>query len=439
MSQAQTGAAGRLFLAQPWRAVREAERCLGCHEAPCIAACPTRINVPQFIGRLRTGNLAGAYATLQAANALPAICGLVCPGEYLCEGACLATRLSGRPLQIGALQYYTCQAAQPEVPAANQKATRVAVVGAGPAGLACAVHLRRLGYGVDLYDRHLRPGGLLSYSIPSDRLPDALVDEELGRILEAGIELHLGTALDAAGLGRLIERYPALFLGLGLSASLPLEVPGSELAGVWSALDYLAAVRRAGRGEGAPPQLGERVVVVGGGNVAVDAAAVALAGGAREVTVLYRRTVQELPAWADEYAHAARLGVQFRWLTVVREIEGQDGRVRAVRTQRMRLVERDASGRRGVQPLPGTESTLPCDAVIVAVGQALEARGLAALGLEVTPQGTLWVDADSGQTSRPGVFAGGDAVRGGSYVVQAVADGKRAALAIDSYLAGEDA
>jgi dihydropyrimidine dehydrogenase (NAD+) subunit PreT len=427
----------RLFFAEAWRAVREAERCLGCYDAPCAAACPTRINVPRFIGRLRTGNLAGAYETLVSANALPAICGLVCPTEYLCEGACVVSKLSGRPVQIGALQYFVCHAAQTGETAAAERAERVAVIGGGPAGIAAAVSLRRLGYGVSLYDRNPRLGGLVSYAIPSYRLPDSAIERELGRLADAGIALHLGATLGEAELADIFASHAATFLAVGLSLSGALQIPGLGLSGVWPALEYLAAARRAARGEGQPPALGRRVIVIGGGNVAVDAASVAARQGAAQVTVLYRRTQAEMPAWAEEYKDAAALGVQFRWLTAVTEIIGAGGRVSGVRLQRMELTQPDASGRRGVRPAAGDEEILPCDTVIVAIGQMLECDALQRLGLEVTPEGFLRVDAATWETTRRNVFAGGDAVRGGSYVVQAVADGAQAALAIHRRLAGE--
>jgi NADPH-dependent glutamate synthase beta subunit-like oxidoreductase len=406
-----------------------------------MAACPTHINVPQFIGRIRTGNLAGAYTTLVASNVLPAICGLVCPTEYLCEGACVVTQLSGRPVRIGALQYFVCREEQTDEvcpggkPGRLRRAqpSRVAVLGGGPAGLACAVTLRRLGYEVDLYDQHERLGGLITYSIPNYRLPDSAVSAEMRRFERTGIDFHLGCRVDAAKLAEIIEAHAAVFLGVGLSSGTSLDLPGLGLKGVWLALDYLEAVR----GEGAAPELGGRVAVVGGGNVALDAAGVAARQGAAEVLVLYRRTVNEMPAWESEYRDATTLGVQFRWLTAVREILGEHGRVTGVRTQRMQLVEKDESGRRGVRPVPGSEAFLACDAVIVAVGQALDFDGLARLGVAVNPDGALWADPLTWQTTRPGVFAGGDAVRGGNYVVLAVADGTQAALAIDRYLAGE--
>jgi dihydropyrimidine dehydrogenase (NAD+) subunit PreT len=419
-----------------WRAMREAERCLGCYDPPCVTACPTHINVPKFIGRFRTENLAGAYETLASANVLPATCGLVCPVEHLCEGACVLTQLTGQPVRIGALQYFVCKEAQADEVCSGGKSARVAVLGGGPAGIACAVALRRLGYGVDLYDRHEHLGGLTTYSIPNYRLPDSAVSSEMMRFEQIGVKLHLGVRIDVEKLARMIEEYDALFLGIGLSTGISLELPGLELEGVWSALDYLDAARRAGRGEGPPPDLKGRVVVIGGGNVALDAAGVAATESSAEVLVLYRRTVVEMPAWQSEYRDAMALGVQFHWLTGVSEVRGERGRVTGLVTRKMELIGEDATGRRGVQPIPGTEDFLACDAVIVAIGQMLDFEGLEKLGIEINADNTLRVDPISWQTTRQGVFAGGDVVRGSNYVVQAVADGMQAALAIDRYLAG---
>jgi NADPH-dependent glutamate synthase beta subunit-like oxidoreductase len=356
--------------------------------------------------------------------------------EHLCEGACVLTQLTGQPMRIGALQYFVCKEAQADEVCSGGKSARVAVLGGGPAGIACAVALRRLGYGVDLYDRHEHLGGLTTYSIPNYRLPDSAVSSEMMRFEQIGVKLHLGVRIDVEKLARMIEEYDALFLGIGLSTGISLELPGLELEGVWSALDYLDAARRAGRGEGPPPDLKGRVVVIGGGNVALDAAGVAATESSAEVLVFYRRTVVEMPAWQSEYRDAMALGVQFHWLTGVSEVRGERGRVTGLVTRKMELIGEDATGRRGVQPIPGTEDFLACDAVIVAIGQMLDFEGLEKLGIEINADNTLRVDPISWQTTRQGVFAGGDVVRGSNYVVQAVADGMQAALAIDRYLAG---
>jgi NADPH-dependent glutamate synthase beta subunit-like oxidoreductase len=299
--------------------------------------------------------------------------------------------------------------------------------------------LRRLGYPVDLFDAHQKPGGLLTYSIPNYRLPDAAVARELTRMERAGIRFHQGEAVDAGRLRSLTTEYRAVYLGIGLSGSKELHTPGSQLKGVWSALDYLERMRKVGRGESQPPDLKERVVVVGGGNVALDAACVAASAGVRNVTLVYRRTRKEMPAWESEIQDALALGVEFRWLTDVDEILGEAGQTAAVRLHAMRLLSiQDSSGRLKVEPVPGSEDVLACDAVILAVGQALEFEGLAGLGIEIDDDGLIKTDPQTFQTSLPNVFAGGDAIRGGSYVVQAIADGMLAAQAIHHILGGEE-
>jgi glutamate synthase (NADPH/NADH) small chain len=426
-------------LDEPWRAIREADRCLGCYEAPCIFGCPTRINIPEFIGRIRTENLEGAYQTLVQANPLPAICGLVCPTEYLCEGQCVHTKLSGRPVAIAALQRFVCNQAQTKEILESTREAKVAVVGGGPGGIACALGLRRLGYPVDLFDAHQKPGGLLNYSIPNYRLPDSAVANELTRLVHSGIRFYQGEAVEAGRLRSLIAEYQAVYLGIGLSGSKEMLTPGSQLKGVWSALDYLERMRRVGRSECQPPDLKERVVVIGGGNVALDAACVAANMGARNVTVIYRRTHKEMPAWESEFQDALGLGVEFRWLADVDEILGEAGGTVAVRLHAMRLLsDRDSSGRLRVEPIAGSEEVFACDAVILAVGQALEFEGLASLGIEIDADGLIKTDPQTSQTSHPKVFAGGDAIRGGSYVVQAIADGMSAARAIHRSFSGEE-
>lgn len=427
---------GEAPLDESWRALREAERCLGCFEAPCISSCPTHINVPQFIGRLRTGNLEGAYQTLISANVLPLVCGLVCPVEYICEGACVLTGLTGHPVQIAALQRYVSRQAQQDEVCVTRYRRRVAVIGAGPGGIACAVRLRQYGYPVDLFDEHDQPGGLASFSIPNYRLPDAELTRELERFEKTGFAFHAQTRIDQAKLEEIAAKYDAVYLGIGLSGGRSAGIPGMDLEGVWDALQYLEAVRRADRKEGAAPRLGKRVVVVGGGNVALDAASVAKVNGAEEVIVLYRRTRAEMPAWESEYFDAIHLDVRFEWLTGVSEIVGEGKKVKGVRTFKMALGDLDASGRRSVSPVEGSEDRLNCDHVILSIGQALDFEGLDALGITVGKEGNISIDWQSWQTTRKGIFAGGDAVRGGAYVVQAIADGTQAARSIHQYLSG---
>ncbi len=433
-------AAGRnsASLVEPWRAKQEAERCLGCYDAPCISGCPTRINIPEFIGRIRTANLAGAYQTLIQQNPLPAVCGLVCPTEYLCEEKCVVKALSGKPVEIAALQYFVCTQAQVDEIWPTTRNERLAVIGAGPAGIACALSLRQNGYPVDLFDGHELPGGLMMYSIPNYRLPDQAVAAELARLKDSGIHFRLGELVDTESLREIISKYQAVFLGIGLSSAKDLNPQSSELEGVYSALDYLEKMRRAERGECERPALKGKVAVIGGGNVALDAACVAARGGAERVSVLYRRTCEQMPAWESEYQDALALGIEFHWLTGLNQILGDSGKITFLRLQKMRLMnDLDASGRQKVESIDGLIELLECDAVIMAVGQALDFDGLSELGIDTSEERLVQVNPATYQTSHPKVFAGGDAVNGGTYVVQAVADGRQAAEAIHRYLNGD--
>jgi dihydropyrimidine dehydrogenase (NAD+) subunit PreT len=426
------------YLSESWRAKVEAERCLNCFDAPCIAGCPTRINIPEFIGRIRSENLAGAYDTLIQKNPLPAICGLVCPTEYLCEGKCLASKLYGRPVEIAALQYYVCTKAQTDEVWKTTRTEKIAVVGGGPSGIACALRLRQNGYSVDVYDSHQLAGGLLMYSIPNYRLPDRSVSTELSRLERSGIRFHMGEAVDARMLESIIGSSEAVFLGIGMGSGKDLSTPGGDLEGVISALDYLEKMRRPARGDCERPMLKGQIVIVGGGNVALDAACVAARAGAEHVTVLYRRTREQMPAWESEYQDALRLGVEFRWLVGVNEILGKGGKVTGVRINKMRLMDSlDSSSRKRVEAIPGAEDSLDCEAAILAVGQALDFAGLSNMGIKISNEGLIQVDPKTFHTSHPKVFAGGDAINGGTYVVQAISEGWKAAEAIHQYINGD--
>jgi NADPH-dependent glutamate synthase beta subunit-like oxidoreductase len=423
----------RLDLSQ---ALVEARRCLRCYDAPCTHACPAHIDVPGFISRLAEQNFAGSYEVMVASNPLPAVCGLACPTLDLCEGACVLTRLNQRPIQIGALQYFVAANYQ-EAERVREAgpAWRVAVIGAGPSGLSCAVELYRLGHKVAVFERALAPGGFLDQVIPHWRLPQADVDHELERVRSLGIEFHFGDEIDSARAAALSQSYDALYVAVGLSQNARPSLPGAELAGVMSALDFLRAAREAMGGDSAPPAVGDCVVVLGGGNVALDAAAAALRLGAGRAIVLYRRTLAEMPAWRSEYIEAASLGVEFRWLSTARAILETEGRASGIEVQPMRLAAPGGDGRRGVEPdLRARPYELPCSTVLLAVGQGLEADVARALGLGITADGTIVAAQGTGQTARPGVFAGGDAVNSGRTVIQAVADGVSAARAMHSWL-----
>ncbi len=417
----------------------EARRCLRCYDAPCSRACPAHVDVPGFISRLVEDDLAGSYQVLVTANPLPAICGLVCPTQELCEGACVLSRLGQRPIQVGALQYHVAANARQDAQASDvASGHRVAVIGAGPSGLSCAVELRRLGHGVSVFDRAGAPGGLVDQVIPHWRLPHADVERELGRIRHIGIDFHFGGEIGPARAAELRQDYDAIYLATGLGKSASPTLPGADLPGAMPALGFLHAARRAMRGEGPAPATGECVVVMGGGNTALDAAAAAARLGASRVIVLYRRTLVEMPAWRSEYMQAASLGVEFRWLSTVSAIRAKDGKVGAVEVQPQRLVAAGADGRRGVEVDRSAPTyVLPCTTVFQAVGQLVDTDLAATLGLGTTAGGAIRIDRETGQTTHPGIFAGGDMINGGATVVEAVADGMRAARAVHAWLAGQ--
>jgi glutamate synthase (NADPH/NADH) small chain len=414
----------------------EADRCLECGgpyaPAPCAVACPAGVDVPGFIAQLSVGDPAGAAETILEENLLGATCARVCPVEVLCEGACVL-RHEGRPaIAIGALQRYAMDWALEHGaelrPLAPSNGRRVAVIGAGPAGLTCAGELAARGYAVTVYDEREEVGGLVRYAIaPYRQQRDPLPAEARG--LEAlGVQLELGRRIgDRAELEAVAAEADAVFLGIGMGADTEARYPGDDLPAVWESLPFIEALKT-----GAPPEVGESVVVVGGGNTAIDVACEARRLGAREVTLLYRRTEAEMPAYAHEVEEARAEGVRFQWLATPVRFLGES-RLEAVECRLMSLGEPDSSGRRRPEPMPGTEFTIPADTAVKAIGQRPRAEIADWVdGLELE-RGRLEVD-ETGRTTNPKFFAGGDAVNGGDSVVEAVREGKRAARAIDEWL-----
>ena len=415
------------------RALIEAGRCHYCHDAPCVEACPTSIDVASFIRKIATGNLKGAALDILGENIMGGACARVCPVEILCEGACVRNAQDGGPVRIGLLQRYATdwlfeRDIQPFARAAPT-GKRVAVVGAGPAGLACAHRLALLGHEVVVFEARDKAGGLNEYGIAAYKLPDDFAQAEVDFILSVGgIDLRFGQALgEALTLDDLRRDYDAVFLGLGQGAVRGLGVEGEDLEGVVDAVDYIARLRQAGDPSTLP--IGDRVVVIGGGNTAVDAAVQARRLGAEDVTLVYRRGPEQMSATAHEQAFARINGVRIRhWARPVR-IVGSDGHVSAVEFERTRL---GADGR----PVgTGRRFTLAADMVFKAIGQALEPGPLRDSGGEA-PEiagGRIVVDAER-RTSLPDVWAGGDCVAGDDLTVVAVQDGKLAAEAIDRHL-----
>ena len=428
------------------QAAFEAARCLFCFEAPCITACPTHIDVPGFIRKIGNGNTTGAARLILDANPLGASCARVCPVQALCEGACVVNHNHERPVSIGRLQrfatdVYFQNGMRPLPVAAPDTGQTVALVGAGPASLGCAAELRRLGYGAAIFERDPLPGGLNTYGIAPYKMPPEASLEEIGYIKALGVEIHTsvvvnaspastGAAAASVTLAELQRDYAAVFVGVGLGATQKLAVPGEHLAGVHEALAFIRAYKSAPYGT---VPVGRAVAVIGAGNTAVDAATAAVRLGAGKVTIVYRRSREEMPAYDFEYDLAKQDGIAFEWLTAPVEVLGEHA-VEGLRCVRMRLGARDARGRRTPEPLPGSEFVLPVDMVIAAVGQEKRQSWLAGIpGLQLLA-GRIVADRDTAMTSVPGLFAGGDCANGGKEVVNAVAEGKHAAHGIDRWL-----
>ena len=406
------------------QATQEADRCLECGGpyalAPCVVACPAGVDVPGFVTAVAAGATDAAAATIFSENLLGGTCARVCPAEMLCEGACVVEK----PIAIAALQRYATDDAFARGSMLREGASTngrwVAVIGAGPAGLSCAGELAVRGYRVTVFDERAEIGGLVRYAIaPYRQLRDPLPSE--AQLLERlGVEFHLHTPVDGPGAVRaLVDEADAVFLGVGMGADADVRYPGDELPGVWESLPFIEALKT-----GRAPDVGAHVIVVGGGNTAIDVAREAVRLGADDVTLLYRRTRAEAPAYPHEIDEAEDEGVRFEWLATPVRFLGAE-KLERVECLRMRLGEPDESGRRRPEPLAGSEFTLPADTVVQAIGQ--RPRTEFAEWLE-------GLDPDTGRTANAKVFAGGDVLNGGATVVEAVRDGKRAAAAIDEWL-----
>jgi dihydropyrimidine dehydrogenase (NAD+) subunit PreT len=409
-------------------ALAEANRCLFCFDAPCTAACPTHIDVPRFIKKIVSGNLRGSALAILDANILGLSCSRVCPVDVLCEGSCVMLRYNKKPIEIGRLQRHAVEhfyARGGRLATAERKPGRVACIGGGPASLACAAELARRGYAVTVFDNRTLPGGLNTYGVAEYKLrpADSLREVELVRSL--GVEFRQAEVGRGVPLEEMEREFSLIFLGLGLGAMDRLGIPGEDLPGVIDALRFIARYKT-----GPEFPVGRRVVVIGGGNTAIDAANAARRLGAQSVDLFYRRTEKEMPAFSFEYDHSKVEGVRFHWLAQPVAILGRDGHAGAVKFAITELTEPDATGRRKASPMAGSEFDFPCDMVIPALGQSRLTDLLAATrGIELK-SGTLVVDRATGRTGNPKYYAGGDCVNGGREVVDAVADGKRAAAAM---------
>lgn len=419
-------------------AMFEATRCIMCYEPPCKNACPTKIDIPEFIFRIKTGNFYGSAKVIRESNIFGGECGYVCPVERLCESKCVRSSLGDEPVAISLLQRY---AFEKEVkkglvrfPKSPSKKRCVAVIGAGPASLSAAYELARKGFGVTICDSKSKPGGLMAYGILPWKALWSIAESEIENVMGYGIEFMPRTPISDPKL--LLKKYDAVFIGTGAAKSSPLGIPGEDLKGFYLAQDFLEGVAKGLKKEGKLPLLkGKRVAVIGGGDTAIDAACSSVRLGAERVYLIYRRSTEEMPAVPHGRAQAREEGVEFVLLTSPAEVLGEHGRVAALKCVKMELCEPDASGRRSVKPVEDSEVWIDVEVVIAAVGQKPDQGVLKGFGVKLE-KGLISVD-ENYATSIKGVFAAGDVVNGGETVVEAVAAGKKAAESIARFLAKE--
>ena len=426
-------------------AMEEAARCLNCKNARCIQGCPVSINIPGFIEKVKEGDFAGAYQVIGQSSALPAVCGRVCPQETQCEGQCIRG-IKGDAVSIGKLERFVAdwagrQGIRPEG-AKEKKGKKVAVIGSGPAGLTCAGDLAKMGYDVTIFEALHEPGGVLVYGIPEFRLPkEGVVKKEIENVKSLGVSIETNVIVGkSVTIDELLneEGYSAVFIGSGAGLPKFMGIPGENANGVFSANEYLTRsnLMKAFQKDSATPIMeSKKVAVIGGGNVAMDAARTALRLGA-EVHIVYRRSEEELPARAEEVHHAKEEGIIFDLLTNPTEIlEDEKGWVRGMTCIRMELGEPDASGRRRPVEVPGSEFTLELDTVIMALGTSPNPLiSSTTEGLDTNKWKCIVADETNGKTTKEGVYAGGDAVTGAATVILAMSAGKAGAKGIDEYL-----
>ena len=433
----------------PETAMLEASRCLQCKAAPCRKGCPVEVKIPQFIQKIKDGDFIGAGRTLFEDNGLPAVCGRVCPQESQCEAFCVLGK-KGEPVAVGRLERfaadYTREHGKEPIEPVPPTGKRVAVVGAGPAGLTCAADLSKLGHEVTVFEAFHKAGGVLVYGIPEFRLPKAIVQAEVDRLKQLGARIVLNAVIGKIDtVDELLdeEGYDAVFIGTGAGLPNFMGVPGENFGGVYSANEYLTRANLMKAYEwpkyDTPIIKSQNVAVVGGGNVAMDSARTALRLGAKNVYLVYRRAREQMPARDEEIHHAEQEGIDFRLLCNPVEVLGDaDGRTRAIRCIRMELGEPDDSGRRRPVPVEGSEFELEVDTVIVAIGNTPNPLIPATTpDLATGRKGTIVAKPETGETSKDRVFAGGDIVTGAATVIEAMGAGKRAAKSIHKLLTGQ--
>ncbi|MBE5782818.1 MAG: NADPH-dependent glutamate synthase [Clostridiales bacterium] len=428
----------------PEQAMDEAKRCLQCKNHPCVGGCPVKVYIPEFIREVAQGNFEEAYQIIAKSSALPAVCGRVCPQESQCESKCVRG-IKGEPVAIGRLERFAADYHNqnhhelPPKPASNGH--KVAIIGSGPSGLTCAGDLAKLGYQVTVYEALHLAGGVLVYGIPEFRLPKAIVQKEIDTLKALGVDIQTNVIIGKTiTIDELMTEYgyEAVFIGSGAGLPKFMNIPGENFKGVYSANEFLTRInlmKAYQPGSSTPIQRGKKVAVVGGGNVAMDAARCAKRLGA-DVSIIYRRTEAELPARREEVEHAMEEGIEFKFLTNPLEIRGDEqGWVTGALCQEMALGEPDASGRRRPVAVEGSEFEIPLDCVIMALGTSPNPLIKSTTqGLETQRWGGIIVEEATGLTSREGVYAGGDAVTGAATVILAMGAGKTAAAAIDEYL-----
>ena len=426
----------------------EAQRCLNCKNPKCVQGCPVNIDIPGFITKVKEGDVKGAYAVIGLSSSLPAICGRVCPQETQCEGRCVRG-IKGEPVSIGKLERYVADTARemgikPQS-AEKKNGHKVAVIGSGPAGLTCAGDLAKMGYDVTIFEALHKAGGVLVYGIPEFRLPkDAVVEKEIENVRSLGVKIETDCVVGkSAAIDDLMknEGYEAVFIGTGAGLPKFMGIPGEQAMGVFSANEYLTRsnlMKAFSDDSRTPIMKAKKAVIVGGGNVAMDAARTALRLGA-ETHIAYRRSEEELPARREEVLHAKEEGIVFNLLTNPVEIHAdENGWVKGITCLRMELGEPDASGRRRPVEVPGSEFYIECDAVIMSLGTSPNPLiSSTTEGLDADRRGCIVADEEKGQTSKEGVFAGGDAVTGAATVILAMGAGKAGAKGIDEYIQGK--
>ncbi|RUM91512.1 MAG: glutamate synthase (NADPH), homotetrameric [Thermovibrio sp.] len=428
----------------PQLAMEEAKRCLQCPHSPCVKACPVNVPIPKFIKLIEEGKFVEAARKIKEENILPSVCGRVCPQEIQCEGACVVGKV-GTPVAIGALEAFAgdheASIGYEKIEIRKKLGKRVAVVGSGPAGIACAADLIKMGYEVTIFEALHQPGGVLVYGIPEFRLPNEIVERELRFLQDMGVKIELNFIVGKTKtIYELLEEFDAVFIGSGAGLPYMLNIEGLNLNGVYSANEFLTRVIFM---EGykfpevdTPVYTGKRLAVIGGGNTAMDVARTAKRlKDVEEVFVIYRRSKEEMPARIEEVKHAEEEGVVFKTLTNPVRFVGENGWIKGIECVKMELGEPDESGRRRPIPIEGSEFIIEVDSVVMAIGQGPNPVVVDGVKeIKRGKKGEVIVDPETLMTDLPGVFAGGDVIRGGSTVIVAMGDGRRAAKGIDRYL-----